>query len=47
MNKKIYSLVWNNSLKQIVVASELAPLRVVASSDATTICLRELFQTRL
>jgi hypothetical protein len=24
MNKKIYSLVWNKSLRQIVVASELA-----------------------
>ena len=27
MNKKIYSLVWNKSLKQVVVASELATVR--------------------
>ena len=27
MNKKIYSLVWNKSLRQIVVASELATVK--------------------
>ena len=27
MNKKIYSLVWNKSLRQIVVASELASVK--------------------
>src|SRR5579875_923530 len=27
MNKKIYSLVWNKSLRQVVVASELATVK--------------------
>ncbi|HET7592239.1 MAG TPA: ESPR-type extended signal peptide-containing protein, partial [Rhodanobacteraceae bacterium] len=36
MNKKIYSLVWNKSLRQIVVASELASVKSGGGSTGET-----------
>ncbi|MGH8215822.1 MAG: ESPR-type extended signal peptide-containing protein, partial [Rhodanobacteraceae bacterium] len=36
MNKKIYSLVWNKSLRQIVVASELASVKSGGGSSGAT-----------
>jgi hypothetical protein len=36
MNKKIYSLVWNKSLRQIVVASELASIKGGSGSTGET-----------
>ncbi|HEY3521103.1 MAG TPA: ESPR-type extended signal peptide-containing protein, partial [Rhodanobacteraceae bacterium] len=35
MNKKIYSLVWNKSLNQIIVASELATCKSAGGSAGT------------
>src|SRR5581483_6836827 len=38
MNKRIYSLIWNNALRQVVVASELASCKSASSSSASKIC---------
>src|SRR5690349_11203960 len=35
MNKKIYSLVWNRALRQVVVASELATSHGTGSANGT------------